>query len=68
MTGGDIYTIAGQTAPPGTPATAARPASATLDGPQGVTVDAAGNLVIADTGNSAIRVIAATTARSTASR
>jgi hypothetical protein len=57
MTGGDIYTIAGDGTAgytgDGGPATSAR-----LDGPQGMTVDAAGNLVIADTGNSVIRVIA----------
>ena len=67
MTSGDIYTVAGDGTAgytgDGGPAT-----SATLDGPQGVTVDAAGNLVIADTGNSVIRVVAAATARSTASR
>ncbi len=57
MAGGDIYTIAGDGTAgytgDGGPAT-----SAMLDGPQGVTVDAAMNLVIADTGNSVIRVVA----------
>ena len=57
MTGGDIYTIAGD-GTPGYTGDGGPAASATLDGPQGVTVDGAGNLVIADTGNSAIRVIA----------
>ena len=57
MTGGDIYTIAGD-GTAGYTGDGGPAASATLDGPQGVTVDAAGNLVIADTGNSAIRVIA----------
>ena len=60
MTAGDIYTVAGsgEHGDSGNrgPATAAR-----LTGPAGVTVDAAGNLVIADTGNSRIRVVAAAT-------
>ncbi len=60
MTAGDIYTVAG-TGEHGDsgnrgPATAAR-----LTGPGGVTADAAGNLVIADTGNSRIRVVAVAT-------
>ena len=68
MTGGDIYTIAGTGtagyAGDGGPAT-----SAQVSVPAGVAVDASGNLLIADTGNSAVRVVAAgTTARSTASR
>jgi hypothetical protein len=58
MTAGDIYTIAGTGAPAFSgdsgPATAAE-----LSGPAGVTVDSAGNLVIADSGNSRIRVVAA---------
>ena len=57
MTGGDIYTIAGD-GTAGYTGDGGPAASATLDGPQGVTVDGAGNLVIADTGNSAIRVVA----------
>jgi trimeric autotransporter adhesin len=57
MTAGDIYTIAGHGTPgfsgDGGPASAAE-----LNGPQGVTADTAGNLLIADTGNQRIRVIA----------
>ncbi len=57
-----IYTIAGDGTPgysgDGGPATSAR-----LDDPYGVRVDAAGNLVIADSSNSVIRVVAAATGR-----
>ena len=60
MTAGDIYTVAGNGSGgfsgDGGPAT-----SAELSLPQDVTVDGAGNLVIADTGNAAIRVVAART-------
>ena len=60
MTAGDIYTVAGNGTAgfsgDGGPAT-----SAELDAPAGVAVDAAGNLVIADTGNQRIRVVAAST-------
>jgi hypothetical protein len=60
MTAGDIYTVAGT----GTagfsgdrgPATAAR-----LHGPSGVAVDGAGNLVVTDSSNNRIRVVAAST-------
>jgi trimeric autotransporter adhesin len=58
MTAGDIYTVAGDGTAgysgDGGPAT-----SAELNFPYGVDVDAAGNLVIADTANSRIRVVAA---------
>jgi trimeric autotransporter adhesin len=58
MTAGDIYTVAGNGSQgrsgDGGPATAAK-----LSGPAGVAVDAAGNIVIADTGNDMIRVVAA---------
>ena len=58
MTAGDIYTVAGTGQPGSTgdggPATAAR-----LDLPRTVTFDGAGNMVIADTGNNRIRVVAA---------
>jgi trimeric autotransporter adhesin len=59
MTAGDMYTVAGNGtggfAGDGGPAGAAR-----LSGPQAVAVDGAGNLVISDTGNQRIRVVAAT--------
>jgi NHL repeat len=58
MTAGDIYTIAGNgernLTGDGGPA-----ASAELRLPGGLTTDSAGNLVVADTGNQRIRVIAA---------
>jgi hypothetical protein len=58
MTAGDIYTVAGDgTAGPagdGGPAT-----SAELSSPGDVAVDAAGNLIIADTRNNEIRAVAA---------
>jgi trimeric autotransporter adhesin len=60
MTAGDIYTVAGNGtrgySGDGGPAT-----SAELDQPTGVTVDGAGNLAIADTFNSVVRVVAVTT-------
>jgi trimeric autotransporter adhesin len=60
MTAGDIYTVAGDGTSgfsgDGGPATAAE-----LNGSRGVAVDAAGNLVIADTGNERVRVVAAAT-------
>ena len=60
MTAGDIYTIAGSGitgfSGDGGPATAAKVRRA-----QGVTTDAAGNLVIADTGNNRVRVVAEST-------
>ena len=60
MTAGDIYTVAGDGksgfSGDGGPAAAAR-----LHGPKGVTVDGAGNLVIADEVNDRVRVVAART-------
>jgi len=60
MTAGHIYTIAGASAAgfsgDGGPAVKAR-----LAGPAGVAVDSHGNVLIADTGNNRVRVIAATT-------
>jgi ribulose-5-phosphate 4-epimerase/fuculose-1-phosphate aldolase len=60
MTAGDIYTIAGTGTKgfsgDGGPATAAR-----LYGPDGPAVDGAGNVVIADSGNNRVRVVAAST-------
>jgi NHL repeat-containing protein len=60
MTAGDIYTVAGDGtlgySGNGGPAT-----SAELDWPHGVAVDGAGNLIVTDNGNAAVRVVAAST-------
>ena len=60
MTAGDIYTVAGigtqGFSGDGGPATKAQ-----LEFPRGVALDAAGNLVIADTENDRVRVVAAST-------
>jgi sugar lactone lactonase YvrE len=62
MTAGDIYTVAGNGTPGsignGGPAT-----SAEFFFPRSVTVDGAGNLVICDSGNGLIRVVAESSAR-----
>jgi hypothetical protein len=55
MIAGDVYTIAGN---PGTPGFT----GPELNAPRGVFVDAAGNVFIADTGNSAVREIPIATA------
>src|SRR5690349_24502853 len=59
MTAGDIYTVAGD----GKPRYSGDGGAALTAGmsPIGISVDAAGNLVIADNGNSRVRVVAATT-------
>jgi hypothetical protein len=61
MTAGDIYTVAG--GGPGAPhlGDGGPATSATLGFPEGLTVDAAGNLVIADFGDTRVRVVAAST-------
>ena len=59
MTAGDIYTVAG-TGTAGYSGDGGPASAAELNGPAAVTVDTAGNLVLADTGNNRIRVIAAT--------
>jgi sugar lactone lactonase YvrE len=60
MTAGDIYTVAGNGtlgfSGDGGPA-----ASAELSQPGGIHVDGAGNVLIADSGNARVRVVAATT-------
>jgi hypothetical protein len=60
MTAGDVYTVAGNGtlgfSGDGGPAT-----SAELDGPAGVAVDAAGNLLFADAENNRVRVVAVET-------
>ena len=45
------------TAPGGSPATAARPPGPSSTAPDGVAVDAAGNLLIADLSNGRIRMV-----------
>jgi hypothetical protein len=60
MTVGHIYTVAGDGIP-GFSGDGGPAASAELNGPHTVAVDAAGNLIIADAGNNRIRVAAATT-------
>jgi sugar lactone lactonase YvrE len=60
MTAGDIYTVAG-TGTQGFSGDGGPATSAELNFPQGVAVDAAGNLVVADTGNNRVRVVAART-------
>ena len=60
MTAGDIYTIAG-TGTAGYTGDGNPAARAELNGPQGLTVDGSGNVVVADTGNYRVRVVAAGT-------
>ena len=59
MTGGDIYTIADSSGVEGDTGDGGAATSATLDSPSDVAVDSVGNVLIADTFNNAIRVIAA---------
>ena len=59
MTAGDIYTVAG-TGTAGFSGDGGPAVSAELDLPFGVATDAAGNLVIADSHNNRVRVVAAT--------
>ena len=60
MTAGDIYTIAG-TGTAGYTGDGGPAVHAELNGPQALTVDGSGNVVVADTGNDRVRVIAAGT-------
>jgi hypothetical protein len=60
MTAGDIYTVAGD-GPPGFAGDGGPALAARLYNPADVAVDPAGNLVIADTQNDRIRVVAART-------
>jgi hypothetical protein len=60
MTAGDIYTVAG-TGSPGFSGDGGRATTAELNWPESVAADGAGNLVIADTRNNRVRVVAAST-------
>jgi hypothetical protein len=60
MTAGDIYTVAGD-GTAGFSGDGGRATAAGLSSPQTATVDAAGNVLIADEGNQRIRVVAAGT-------
>jgi hypothetical protein len=60
MTAGDIYTIAG-TGATGYSGDGGPALGADFNAPQGIAVDAAGDIVVSDTNNNAVRVIAATT-------
>ena len=60
MTTGDIYTVAG-TGMSGSSGDGGPATSAELTIPSGVAVDGAGNLVIADTANNRVQVVAAST-------
>jgi trimeric autotransporter adhesin len=60
MTTGDIYTIAGN-GTQGASGNGGLAARAELSGPEGVALDTAGNLLIADTGNNSIRVVSEST-------
>jgi NHL repeat len=57
MTAGDIYTVAG-TGLPGFSGDGGRGTAGTLNLPDGVAVDRAGNVVIADGNNGRVRVVA----------
>ena len=58
MKTGDIYTVAGDPSAAG-PGDGGPATAASLTDPAGVTLDAAGNLIIADAGASQVRVVAA---------
>ena len=60
MTAGDIYTVAGN-GKTGFSGDGGRATGAELDDPYGVSVDSAGNLVVADSLNERVRVVAAAT-------
>jgi hypothetical protein len=61
MTAGDIYTVAGSGGT-GFAGDGGKATKAHVDDPEGVTVDPQGNLIITDTGNNRVRVVAESTA------
>jgi hypothetical protein len=60
MVAGDIYTVAGN-GKHGFGGDGGPAGSAKISGPWGVTIDQAGNLLLADTGNARVRLVAAAT-------
>jgi sugar lactone lactonase YvrE len=61
MVAGEIYTVAGTKQVSGTPTSGVAATSATLNGPEGLFVDANGNLFFCDIGNQVIREVAGRT-------
>ena len=62
-TAGSLYVIAGDAAHSPAPTTTGSPGAATaLDNPEGVSVDHAGNVLIADTGDNEVEVVAVSAA------
>jgi sugar lactone lactonase YvrE len=61
MTAGDIYRLAGTGPGFGNPGNGGPAIDSRLAAPQGLAVDQSGNVIIADTGHSEVRVVAATT-------
>jgi sugar lactone lactonase YvrE len=61
MVAGDIYTIAGVQGQAGPPTSGVAATAAKLNGPEGIFVDAAGNLFFADNSNHVIREVAGPT-------
>src|SRR4029077_3626683 len=60
MTAGDIYTVAGN-GTAGFSGDGGASTSAELNSPQGVVIDSHGNVVVSDTSNARLRVVAAAT-------
>ena len=61
MTAGDIYTVAGVQGQSGPPTSGVSAITAKLNGPEGIFVDAAGNLFFCDNSNEVIREVAGPT-------
>ncbi len=61
MTAGDIYTVAGVQGQNGPPVSGVSAITAKLNGPEGIFVDAAGNLFFCDNSNEVIREVAGPT-------